>query len=41
MCSATRLAHLLEECMAEDGAKYGLPVKFAGEAHVGRSWKGI
>jgi hypothetical protein len=41
MCSATRLAHLLEECMAEDGAKYGLPVKFAGESKIGRSWKSV
>jgi len=40
-CSASRLARLLEASMAEDGAKYGLPVKFAGEAHVGRSWKGV
>jgi DNA polymerase len=40
-CSASKLARLLEECMAEDGAKYGLPVKFAGEAKVARSWKGV
>jgi hypothetical protein len=40
-CSASKLARLLEACMAEDGAKYGLPVKFAGEAKIARSWKGV
>jgi len=34
-----RTARLLEKCMSEDGAKYGLPVRFKGEAKVGRNWR--
>ena len=40
-CRASRLATLLEECMKEDGNKYGLPVPFFGEAKIGRTWKSV
>ena len=40
-CRASRVARLLEECMKEDGRKYGLDVDFEGEAKIGRTWKSV
>lgn len=38
---APRVAKILEESMAEDGTKYGLPVKFVGEVKIGKCWKDV
>jgi DNA polymerase-1 len=35
------VARILEESMAEDGNKYGLPISFVGESKVGKSWKEV
>ena len=40
-CRAAQLAHLLEASMKMDGAQWGLPVKFAGEFKIARSWKNV
>jgi uracil-DNA glycosylase family 4 len=38
-CTANRTARLLEECMAMDGNRWSLPVKFLGEAKIGFNWQ--
>lgn len=40
-CRASKVARFMEECMAEDGRKYGMDVSFAGEAKIGRTWKAV
>jgi DNA polymerase I-like protein with 3'-5' exonuclease and polymerase domains len=32
---------ILEETMIEDGSRYGLPIRFVGEAQLGPTWKDV
>jgi DNA polymerase len=40
-CRANKVARMKEEAMTVDGAKWGLPVRFAGESKIGTNWKEV
>jgi hypothetical protein len=40
-CRANKVARMKEEAMTVDGAKWGLPVRFAGESKIGNNWKEV
>jgi hypothetical protein len=40
-CRANRVARMKEEAMAMDGRRWGLPVKFQGEAKIGFRWNEV